>query len=234
MSKRRKNNAGTGVDPTEVDQSVVDLPHLAAAASVGEVLPGGNSFRLRLTKEESINVEAEDQPEEDEDEAKDEDDDEYMPAARSKADADDVDFELDTSTATRAPAAKSSRKRGAPSKRRAPVKPEQPDDEDDEDVYVDVLDDTEDKQGSTLATHDYSNLPLKADHATRPIWVCADGRVFLETYNALYRQAYGQQRREGLLGRQPASSYNVAMRLGSSSCLSLFSLSLCAVRVQTS
>lgn len=43
--------------------------------------------------------------------------------------------------------------------------------------------------GSTLASHDYSNLPLKSDHAQRPIWVCADGRVFLETYNPLHKQA---------------------------------------------
>jgi DNA excision repair protein ERCC-3 len=43
---------------------------------------------------------------------------------------------------------------------------------------------------SNLATHDYSHLPLKSDHASRPIWVCEDGRVFLETYNPLYRQAY--------------------------------------------
>lgn len=44
--------------------------------------------------------------------------------------------------------------------------------------------------GSSLASHDYSSLPLKSDHQSRPIWVCADGRVFLETYNSLYRQAY--------------------------------------------
>jgi DNA excision repair protein ERCC-3 len=31
---------------------------------------------------------------------------------------------------------------------------------------------------------------LKADHANRPLWVCPDGRVFLETYSPIYRQAY--------------------------------------------
>lgn len=43
---------------------------------------------------------------------------------------------------------------------------------------------------NSLATHDYAHLPLKSDHTSRPIWVCEDGRVFLETYNPLYRQAY--------------------------------------------
>jgi DNA excision repair protein ERCC-3 len=38
--------------------------------------------------------------------------------------------------------------------------------------------------------HDFSSLRLKPDHANRPLWVCPDGRVFLETFSPVYRQAY--------------------------------------------
>lgn len=38
--------------------------------------------------------------------------------------------------------------------------------------------------------HDFSNLQLKPDHANRPLWVCPDGRVFLETFSPVYKQAY--------------------------------------------
>ena len=34
-----------------------------------------------------------------------------------------------------------------------------------------------------------SGMALKADHAARPLWVCPDGRVFLETFSPVYRQA---------------------------------------------
>ncbi|XP_038688445.1 general transcription and DNA repair factor IIH helicase subunit XPB1 isoform X2 [Tripterygium wilfordii] len=37
---------------------------------------------------------------------------------------------------------------------------------------------------------DFSKLELKTDHANRPLWACADGRIFLETFSALYKQAY--------------------------------------------
>eukprot|EP00898_Chlorokybus_atmophyticus_P001082 jgi/Chlat1/1975/Chrsp158S02276 len=36
---------------------------------------------------------------------------------------------------------------------------------------------------------DYTNLPLKPDHANRPLWVCSDGRIFLETFSPIYKQA---------------------------------------------
>ena len=38
--------------------------------------------------------------------------------------------------------------------------------------------------------HDFSSLRLKPDHANRPLWVCPDGRVFLETFSPVYKQAY--------------------------------------------
>ncbi|KAG2677215.1 hypothetical protein I3843_12G090800 [Carya illinoinensis] len=37
---------------------------------------------------------------------------------------------------------------------------------------------------------DFSKLELKPDHANRPLWACADGRIFLETFSTLYKQAY--------------------------------------------
>ncbi|KAK4741220.1 hypothetical protein SAY87_024808 [Trapa incisa] len=37
---------------------------------------------------------------------------------------------------------------------------------------------------------DFSSLELKPDHTNRPLWACADGRIFLETFSPLYKQAY--------------------------------------------
>lgn len=40
---------------------------------------------------------------------------------------------------------------------------------------------------------DYSNLALKPDHYNRPLWVCSDGRIFLETYSPIYKQVGGRE-----------------------------------------
>jgi DNA excision repair protein ERCC-3 len=37
---------------------------------------------------------------------------------------------------------------------------------------------------------DFSALELKPDHFNRPLWVCPDCRVFLETFSPVYKQAY--------------------------------------------
>lgn len=37
---------------------------------------------------------------------------------------------------------------------------------------------------------DFSKLSLKPDHHLRPIWVCPDHHIFLETFSPIYRQAY--------------------------------------------
>ncbi|CAO2820137.1 unnamed protein product [Amaranthus hypochondriacus] len=37
---------------------------------------------------------------------------------------------------------------------------------------------------------DFTKLELKPDHGNRPLWACADGRIFLETFSPLYKQAY--------------------------------------------
>jgi DNA excision repair protein ERCC-3 len=41
-----------------------------------------------------------------------------------------------------------------------------------------------------VGLQDFSSLPLKADHAQRPLWVCPDGAVFLEASSSLYAAAY--------------------------------------------
>uniref|UniRef100_A0A2P2JC71 DNA 3'-5' helicase n=1 Tax=Rhizophora mucronata TaxID=61149 RepID=A0A2P2JC71_RHIMU len=63
---------------------------------------------------------------------------------------------------------------------------------DDEDAFLgeetaeDIYRDGE-KEGKKT---DFSKLELKPDHANRPLWACADGRIFLETFSPLYKQAY--------------------------------------------
>nr|GEX53166.1 DNA repair helicase XPB1 [Tanacetum cinerariifolium] len=37
---------------------------------------------------------------------------------------------------------------------------------------------------------DYTKLELKPDHANPPLWACAYGRIFLETFLPLYKQAF--------------------------------------------
>ncbi|XP_010494234.1 PREDICTED: DNA repair helicase XPB1-like [Camelina sativa] len=37
---------------------------------------------------------------------------------------------------------------------------------------------------------DFTDLELKPDHGNMPLWACADGRIFLETFSPLYKQAY--------------------------------------------
>eukprot|EP00850_Spirogloea_muscicola_P022612 SM000303S11790 [mRNA] locus=s303:62101:67272:- [translate_table: standard] len=41
-----------------------------------------------------------------------------------------------------------------------------------------------------VRARDFSDMELKLDHALRPLWVCIDGRIFLETFSHLYKQAY--------------------------------------------
>ena len=41
-----------------------------------------------------------------------------------------------------------------------------------------------------MKKRDFTKLELKPDHVNRPLWACADGRIFLETFSPLYKQAY--------------------------------------------
>lgn len=45
--------------------------------------------------------------------------------------------------------------------------------------------------GAGYKKDDYSELALKRDHYNRPLWVCSDGRIFLETYSPIYKQVHG-------------------------------------------
>ncbi|XP_024993604.1 general transcription and DNA repair factor IIH helicase subunit XPB1 [Cynara cardunculus var. scolymus] len=60
-----------------------------------------------------------------------------------------------------------------------------------EDAYYveDFMDDDHDGDGEGKK-RDFTKLELKADHINRPLWACADGRIFLETFSPLYKQAY--------------------------------------------
>ncbi|KAG8659195.1 general transcription and DNA repair factor IIH helicase subunit XPB1 [Manihot esculenta] len=61
----------------------------------------------------------------------------------------------------------------------------------DEDVYFgEAEDDYRDDGDKEGKKRDFSKLELKLDHASRPLWACADGRIFLETFSPLYKQAY--------------------------------------------
>ncbi|TMW67080.1 hypothetical protein Poli38472_012196 [Pythium oligandrum] len=37
---------------------------------------------------------------------------------------------------------------------------------------------------------DFSTLNMKKDHESRPVWVCPNGRIFLEAFSPIYKQAY--------------------------------------------
>jgi DNA excision repair protein ERCC-3 len=43
--------------------------------------------------------------------------------------------------------------------------------------------------GSAFGVFDYSALALKPDHANRPLWVCPNGRVVLESFSPAYKAA---------------------------------------------
>jgi hypothetical protein len=38
--------------------------------------------------------------------------------------------------------------------------------------------------------NDFSDMELKPDHANRPIWVCPNRRIYLETFSPIYKPAY--------------------------------------------
>lgn len=62
--------------------------------------------------------------------------------------------------------------------------------EDEEDAVEDLLQvDLEEPSHGCRALQDFSALPLKPDHTNRPLWVCPDGTIFLETYSPIYKQA---------------------------------------------
>lgn len=60
-----------------------------------------------------------------------------------------------------------------------------------EDFALDNDSDDDRRRGEKDAKKiDFTKLELKPDHVNRPLWACADGRIFLETFSPLYKQAY--------------------------------------------
>ncbi|KAJ4806498.1 DNA repair helicase XPB1 [Rhynchospora pubera] len=62
--------------------------------------------------------------------------------------------------------------------------------EEEEYEYPDDFDEDARDVEKEAKKRDFSKLELKLDHANRPLWACADGRIFLETFSPLYKQAY--------------------------------------------
>lgn len=46
--------------------------------------------------------------------------------------------------------------------------------------YTDDVDDDVRDADREVKKRDFTKLELKPDHANRPLWACADGRIFLE------------------------------------------------------
>ena len=44
-------------------------------------------------------------------------------------------------------------------------------------------------EGGPVGGVDYSDLPLKPDHISRPLWACPDGAIYLEAFHDLYHTA---------------------------------------------
>ncbi|KAK8948315.1 DNA repair helicase XPB1 [Platanthera guangdongensis] len=57
------------------------------------------------------------------------------------------------------------------------------------DYAEDFDEETGDRDGEAKK-RDFTKLELKLDHSNRPLWACSDGRIFLETFSPLYKQAY--------------------------------------------
>lgn len=62
--------------------------------------------------------------------------------------------------------------------------------EDEEARYVEEFEDDYRDGEMEGKKRDFTKLELKPDHGNRPLWACADGRIFLETFSSLYKQAY--------------------------------------------
>ncbi|XP_020270223.1 DNA repair helicase XPB1 isoform X2 [Asparagus officinalis] len=80
------------------------------------------------------------------------------------------------------------RERGRPSKKhKSSSKAAQVVEE--EELYFGEDSDDDRRRGETKK-NDFTKLELKPDHVNRPLWACGDGRIFLETFSPLYKQAY--------------------------------------------
>ncbi|KAK2077082.1 hypothetical protein QBZ16_004716 [Prototheca wickerhamii] len=106
-------------------------------------------------------------------------------------DSDDSDVALseeeEAPARQRAPKGSAGARSGGPTKRRSEASL---------DVDIDLEEGYESEEAGIVlgaqdeAFADFSSLPLRADHANRPLWICPDGRIFLETFSPVYKQAY--------------------------------------------
>uniref|UniRef100_A0A1D1Z523 DNA 3'-5' helicase n=1 Tax=Anthurium amnicola TaxID=1678845 RepID=A0A1D1Z523_9ARAE len=80
--------------------------------------------------------------------------------------------------------------RGRPPKKHKIFDKAVQEDDDLRDYADDVDEDSRDVDRREAKKTDFTKLELKPDHANRPLWACADGRIFLETFSPLYKQAY--------------------------------------------
>lgn len=81
--------------------------------------------------------------------------------------------------------------KGRPSKKHRSSKDDHRDMVAEEDSYYPAEEFEEDyREGEKEEKRDFTKLELKPDHSNRPLWACADGRIFLETFSPLYKQAY--------------------------------------------
>ncbi|KAI3979226.1 hypothetical protein MKX01_008238 [Papaver californicum] len=63
--------------------------------------------------------------------------------------------------------------------------------DDENSFYGEEFDDDNNRDGVREGKKmDFTKLELKPDHLNRPLWASADGRIFLETFSSLYKQAY--------------------------------------------
>ncbi|KAI4364906.1 hypothetical protein MLD38_020937 [Melastoma candidum] len=63
--------------------------------------------------------------------------------------------------------------------------------DDDDPSFMEGAGEDDDRDGGEEGKKkDFTKLELKPDHPNRPLWACADGRIFLETFSPLYKHAY--------------------------------------------
>ncbi|XP_078445881.1 general transcription and DNA repair factor IIH helicase/translocase subunit XPB1-like [Wolffia australiana] len=80
--------------------------------------------------------------------------------------------------------------KGRPSKKQRTAGRVLEDEEESMGLMEEFDEDSRDSYRGEGKNRDFTKLELKPDHANRPLWACADGRIFLETFSPLYKQAY--------------------------------------------
>ena len=120
-------------------------------------------------------------------------------AERLKREEEEEEEDEDDVGKVRKKKAKTSKKTGKKRKSAAvAAKEEDEEDSDEDDSDEDEESESEDEKatnslwegGTGFGENDFSDLSLKVDHPNRPLWVCSDGRIFLESFSPLYKAAY--------------------------------------------